>query len=245
MKKPLFAAVCIAVAAALFAVPGASAYDWQSALGSLGVSKNTSLDSTQVGRGLKEALRVGIDKTVALTGKKDGYFANEAIKILMPEKLRAMDGLLRKVGLGPQMDDFVLSMNRAAESAAPYARDIFVDAVGKMTIADAEALMKGGDTAITDYFRKTTSNQLMQAYKPVVAKTMSQYAVTGKYQALAAKYQSIPFASKLPLPSIEDYTAAKSVDGLFTVLGQQEKDIRQNPAARTTDLLKQVFTSKG
>ena len=104
--------------------------------------------------------------------------------------------------------------------------------------------MKGGDTAATAYFQKKTSAQLTQAYKPIVAKTMSQYGVANQYQALMGKYQSIPFASKFPAPSIEDYTVQKSLDGLFLTLGDQEKQIRQNPAARSTDLLKQVFGQK-
>ncbi len=223
----------------------AHAVDWQSALGSLGVNKQTTLGSTKIGQGLKEALRVGIDKTVQLAGKQDGYFANQAIKILMPEKLRPVEGMLRKVGFGPKMDEFILSMNRAAESAAPYARDIFIDAIAGMSIEDAEALMKGGDTAATAYFQKKTSAQLAQAYKPVVAKTMSQYGVANQYQALMGKYQSIPFASKFPAPSIEDYTVQRSLDGLFLTLGEQEKQIRQNPAARSTELLRQVFAKKG
>lgn len=222
----------------------AHAVDWGSVLGSLGVNKQTTLGSTKIGQGLKEALRVGVDRAVQLTGKQDGYFANQAIKILMPEQLRPAENLLRKVGFGPKLDEFVLSMNRAAESAAPHARDIFIDAIADMSIEDAEALMKGGDTSATQYFQKQTSARLAQVYRPVVARTMSQYGVTSRYQAIIGKYQSLPLASKFPAPSIEEYTVKKSLDGLFFALGEQEKQIRQNPAARTTDLLKQVFAQK-
>ncbi len=222
----------------------AYAVDWGSVLGSFGINKKATLGSTKIGQGLKEALRVGIDRSVQLAGKQDGYFANQAIKILMPEKLRPVESMLRKVGFGAKMDEFVLSMNRAAESAAPYAKDIFINAITDMSIEDADALIKGGDTSATAYFQKKTSAQLAQVYRPIVTKTMSQYGVANQYQAILGKYQSIPFASKFPAPSIEDYTVQKSLDGLFLTLGEQEKQIRQNPAARTTDLLKQVFGQK-
>lgn len=235
----------ILVVIGLFCATAGYSADWSSVLSGLGVNKQTTLGSTKLGQGLKEALRVGIDKTVQLAGKQDGYFANQAIKILMPEKLKPVEGMLRKIGMGSKMDEFILSMNRAAESAAPYARDIFIDAITNMSIEDAEALMKGGDTAATAYFQKKTSARLAQVYKPIVTKTMSQYGVSNQYQAIIGKYQSIPFASKFPAPSIEDYTVQKSLDGLFLTLGEQEKQIRQNPAARTTDLLKTVFGQKG
>ncbi len=233
------------VSAGLFFVSPVYALDWGSALGSLGVNKKTTLGSTQIGQGLKEALRVGIDKAVQMTGKKDGYFGNQAIKILMPEKLKLAESMLRKIGMGAKVDEFILSMNRSAEIAAPYARDIFIDAITNMSIEDAESLMKGGDTSATAYFQKTTSAKLAQAYKPIVTNTMSQYGVANQYQSIMGKYQSLPFAGKFPLPSIEDYTVQKSLDGLFLTLGEQEKQIRQNPAARTTDILKQVFGQKG
>ncbi len=231
--------------AGLLIASAAHAVDWQSALGAVGVNKQATLGSTKVGQGLKEALRVGIDNAVRLTGKKDGYYANQAIKILMPERMRPVEGMLRKVGMGAQVDEFVLSMNRAAESAAPHARDIFIDAIGEMSIDDAQALLKGGDDSATAYFRTKTSARLAEAYKPVVAKTMSQYGVANQYQAIVGKYQAMPFAAKFPAPSIEDYTVQKSLEGLFLTLGEQEKEIRRNPAARSTDLLRDVFGQKG
>ncbi len=238
--KKIFAGVVVSVGL----VTSVYAADWASTLNALGVNKQTTLGSTKIGQGIKEALRVGIDNTVKLAGKQDGYFANQAIKILMPEKLRPVEGMLRKIGMGSKMDEFILSMNRAAESAAPYARDIFIDAITNMSIEDAQGLMQGGDTAATAYFQRKTSAQLAQVYKPIVTKTMSQYGVSNQYQAIMGKYQSIPFASKFPAPSIEDYTVQKSLDGLFKTLGEQEKQIRLNPTARTTDLLKQVFGQK-
>ncbi|MCG3176478.1 MAG: hypothetical protein MOGMAGMI_01433 [Candidatus Omnitrophica bacterium] len=239
MRRSFAVAVLIA---ALGAAP-AHAVDLGSALKALGVDKKASLGGTRVGQGLKEALRVGVDRAVQLAGKKDGYLGNSAIKIAMPEKLRLAEGLMRKVGLGGQVDQLVLSMNRSAEAAAPHARDIFIDAITDMSIEDAEGLLKGGDTAATDYFRRKSSARLAEVYRPVVARTMSQYGVTAQYQALMAKYQALPLARRLPLPSIEDYTVNKALDGLYTVLGQEERRIRVDPGARATALLKEVFAS--
>ncbi len=128
--------------------------------------------------GLKEALRVGVGNAVNLTGQVDGYFRNEAIKILMPKQLQSLEKGLRAVGYGPQVDEFVLSMNRAAERAAPQARGIFVDAIGQMTFSDARQILTGGETAATDYFKAKTSDKLTAAFRPVVEKAMNETGVT-------------------------------------------------------------------
>lgn len=230
-----------AFAAGVCAAGSAEAVDWSSWVKRAGVSSSATLEDTKAASGIREALRVGVDKAIELTSKKDGYFSNERIKILMPERLRMTEGLLRKIGAGPKIDEFILAMNRSAEAAAPHARDIFIDAIMKMSIQDAEALLKGGDTAATDYFRKATSSRLTQLYRPIVEKAMSKNAVAQQYHFVAGRYQAMPMASKMPLPSIEDYTVQKALDGLFVVLGQQEKEIRQNPQARATALLQEVF----
>lgn len=210
------------------------------ALKSLGIGKTSSLSDPQAASGLKEALRVGADNAVNLTGRTDGYFANEAIKILMPPKLRSLEKGLRAVGYGPKVDEFILSMNRSAEAAAPAARKIFGDAIMAMTFDDARKILSGGDTAATDYFKGKTSDQLKVAFRPYVEKTMGENGVTQQYEALTGKYQSIPFAKSQDL-DINDYVVGKALDGLFHELGDQERQIRQNPAARTTELLKEVF----
>ena len=203
----------------------------------LGQSK---LSDSKLSSGLKEALRVGTTKTVNLTGRTDGYFRNEAIKILMPKNLRSLETGLRAIGYGPKVDDFVLSMNRAAEAAAPAARKIFVDAILAMSFDDARRIFSGGDTAATDYFKSKTTDQLTEAFRPAVEKTMEKNGVTRQYNALVGQYKSIPFAKKLDL-DINKYVVSKALDGLFYTLAQQEKDIRKNPAARTTSLLREVF----
>jgi len=202
-----------------------------------------TLSDAKIGSGLKEALRVGTEATISLTGKTDGYFANQAIKILLPSQLQSADKGLRMVGYGPQLDEFVLSMNRAAEAAAPGAKKIFGDAIGAMSIQDVRKIWSGGDNAATQYFKSKTTNQLTAAFKPIVDKALNQVGVTRQYKELLGRAQSIPFMKTESL-DIDRYVLTKSLDGLFVVLGEQEKQIRTNPAARTTDLLKEVFASK-
>lgn len=199
------------------------------------------LSNPDIVAGLKEALEVGTTNTVDLTGKVDGYFGNQAIKILLPKQLQTLDQGLRLIGQGEKVDEFVLGMNRAAEKAAPKARDIFWDAVKGMSFDDARKILTGGDTAATEYFRAKTSDMLTAAFRPVVTDSMKEVGVIQQYQQLQSSYQSVPFASSLPSVDIESYVVAKALDGLFLVLGEQEKKIRTNPGAQVTDLLKKVF----
>ena len=198
------------------------------------------LSDAKIGAGLKEALKVGTETTVNITGKTDGYFTNQAIKILMPEKLRTVETGLRTIGYGSQVDEFVLSMNRAAERAAPAARDIFGSALGEMSFDDARKIWSGPDNAATQYFKEKTSGGLTAAFKPVVDRAMSETGVTRQYKELIGRFDSIPFMKSQAF-DIDGYVVGKSLDGLFHVLGEQEKQIRTNPTARTTDLLKEVF----
>ena len=200
------------------------------------------LSESKITEGLKEALRVGTEKAVALTGKRDGYFKNEAIKILLPERLKAADAFLRKIGMGAQMDQLVLSMNRAAEAAAPQAKSIFINAISGMTLQDVQQIYKGGDTAATQYFQAKTTPELIKLYQPVVTKAMADNQVSKTYQGITGKYNALPAAKILPAPEINDYVVKQSLNGLFKVLGEQEKAIRKDPAARVTQLLKDVFS---
>ncbi len=209
----------------------------------LGLGNASALSDSKVASGLKEALRIGAENSVKLTGRTDGYFGNEAIKILMPANLRPLEKGLRFMGYGPKIDGFILSMNRSAEAAAPAARRIFGDAIMAMTFDDARRILSGGDTAATDYFKAKTTSQLTEAFKPVVEKTMSQNGVTQQYRALTDQYKSIPFARNQSF-DIDKYVVTKALDGLFYELADQERQIRKNPAARTTSLLKEVFGAR-
>jgi hypothetical protein len=199
-----------------------------------------TLGDDKIISGLKEALSIGTENTVNLTGNTDGFLKNEAIKILLPEKLQSMDKALRLAGFGPQVDEFVVSMNRAAEQAAPLAKPIFKDAVTNMSFDDARKILNGGNTAATDYFKGKTRDQLATAFKPEVEKTMNQVGVTTQYKQLVGQYTTLPFV-KGPAFDVDDYVVGKSLDGLFYTLAQEEQKIRTNPAARVTDLLKEVF----
>jgi uncharacterized protein DUF4197 len=206
----------------------------------LGLGKRNALSDSKITSGLKEALQVGTGNAVKLTGQPNGYFSNQAIKILMPENLRTVEKGLRTVGYGSKVDEFVLSMNRSAEAAAPAAKSIFVDAILAMSFADARKILAGGDTAATDYFKQTTSDKLVTAFRPVIEKTMDQNSVTQQYKVLAGQAQRVPLL-KTPNLDITQYVVSKAVDGLFYTLAQEEKKIRKDPAAQTTALLKEVF----
>jgi hypothetical protein len=206
----------------------------------LGIGQKGNLSDAKIGSGLKEALKIGAENTVNLTGKTNGYFLNQAIKILMPEKLRTLEKGLRVVGYGPQVDDFVLSMNRAAEKAAPFAKQIFWDAIGEMTFDDVRKIWSGNETAATDYFKGKTTDKLTAAFRPVVNKAMNEVGVTRQYKELVGRYESIPFVKKETF-DLDHYVFTKALDGLFHVLGEEERKIRTNPQARVTDLLKEVF----
>jgi len=205
-----------------------------------GLAQMGGLSETTIASGLKEALRVGSEHAVSVTGSHDGYFRNQAIKILMPEQLQMVEKGLRAVGYGPQVDEFVLSMNRAAERAAPAAKPIFWDAITAMSIDDARQILGGGPTAATEYFQAKTTAQLTTAFRPIVAQAMHEVGVTRQYQDLVGRFQAIPFAKSATF-DLDGFVVSKSLAGLFYMVGEEEKQIRTNPAARATALLKEVF----
>jgi hypothetical protein len=208
-----------------------------------GTPSTGSLGEVKIGQGLKEALQVSTEKAVSLTGRTDGYLKNEAIKILMPERLKTVERGLRTVGYGPQIDELVVGMNRAAEQAAPAAKNIFWDAIGDMTIDDATKILNGGNHAATDYFKSKTTPKLTAAFTPVVEKSMSQVGVTQQYNELVGRAKAIPFLNTESY-DLNHYVVGKGLDGLFLVVGEQEAQIRTNPAARTTELLREVFARR-
>ncbi len=212
-------------------------------LGGTPKGSQSSSDDGTTAAGLKEALAVGTENAVRSLSKPDGYFGNELVKILMPEKLREVGDVLRKVGYERQVDEFVLSMNRAAEKAAPQAASIFGDAIREMTFDDARKILSGGDTAATDFFREKTHDRLYAAFKPVISSSMDKVGTTKSYKDLIGKYESLPFMGSQSF-DLDHYVTNKALDGLFLVVGQEEKKIRTDPAARVTDLLKSVFGGK-
>lgn len=205
-----------------------------------GLNKRGGPSDAKSASGLKEALRIGTDRAVDLTATTNGYFKNEAIKILLPEKLKSAEKALRLAGMGPKIDEFELSMNRAAEAAAPAARGIFKEALQQMTFEDARKILTGGNTSATEYFKTKTSESLRASFKPTVSSAMEQTGVVKQYKQLTGGIQSLTFGRSQSF-DITDYVVGKALDGLFFMLGQEEKKIRTDPAAQITPLLKEVF----
>ncbi|MBT1074948.1 DUF4197 domain-containing protein [Geobacter grbiciae] len=203
----------------------------------------SSLDDSTIIKGLKEALATGTERAVNEVAKPDGYFGNSLIKIMLPDKIQKVADLLGTVGYQQQVDEFVLSMNRSAEKAAPQAARFFGDAIRDMSVEDARGLLNGGDRAATDFFEKKTRGKLYDAFKPTVGKTMGEVGTVKAFQDMVGTYQALPLAAFGGKPSLDlnDYVTNKALDGLFTMVAAEEKKIRTNPAARTTDLLKTVF----
>jgi len=197
----------------------------------------------RIAAGLKEALTVSTRKAVASTGRVDGFLKNAAIKILLPEKLRGVGKGMRLVGMGRQVDSLEVGMNRAAEQAAPAARQIFVDAVSRMTIADARQILSGGDTAATQYFKTTSTDQLTAAFAPIVHRAMENVGVIKQYTQLMQNPVAAQVAETQDF-SIDKYVVGKTMDGLFYLMGEEERKIRRDPAAQTTALLREIFGKK-
>lgn len=200
----------------------------------------SSLTEEEVGEGLKEALTKGIENGVARVSKPDGYFKDLAIKIFLPEEAKKVETKLRQIGQGEQVDKAIESLNRAAEDAANGAKDIFVTAIKAMTIQDAMSILKGEDNAATIFLEKTTRQALFDKFKPVVKASLDKVGATKHWNTIFTTYNKIPFVEKVN-PDLEEYATNKAIDGLFVQIAKEEKEIRENPAARVTDLLKKVF----
>lgn len=203
----------------------------------------SGLPDGRIGEGLKEALRIGTGNAVNLTGRKDGFLLNPAIRILLPEPLQKVERGLRMAGFGGSLDELALGMNRAAEAATPLAKEIFLGALREMTFADAKAILRGSDTAATEYFQDKTTPKLTELFRPPVTKVMGELGVTKQWNALLAQMRRVPFL-RVDAIDLDGYVVSKSLSGLFHVLGQEETKIRKDPAARVTALLKEVFSGR-
>ena len=199
--------------------------------------------TAEVAEGLKEALINGITNGSNMASQLDGYFKNPKIKIPFPPDVQKVETKLRQIGMGDQVDKFVLTLNRGAEDAAKEAKPIFINAIKQMTIQDAWAILKGSDNAATEYLKKTTSSQLYDKFKPVIQTSLQKVNATKYYGDIVTTYNKIPLVEKVN-PDLDDYATHKAMDGLFLLIADEEKKIRQDPVARTTDLLKKVFGYK-
>ncbi|MEM8567892.1 MAG: DUF4197 domain-containing protein [Bacteroidota bacterium] len=201
------------------------------------------LTTGQVVAGLKEALINGISKGSTQASRLDGYFKNPQIKIPFPPDVQKVETKLRQIGLGNEVDKFIMTLNRGAEEAAKEAKPIFVAAIKSMTIEDAWAILKGEDDAATNYLRRTTTDQLKLKFEPVVASALDKTSATKYYSDIVGTYNKIPFIEKVN-PDLNDYATDKAIEGLFALIAKEEKNIREDPVARTTELLKKVFGSQ-
>jgi hypothetical protein len=201
------------------------------------------LTTAEVGEGLKEALIKGISNGSDLASQVDGYFKNPTIKIPFPPDVKKVEDRLRQIGLGNEVDKFVLTLNRGAEDAAKEAKPIFIAAIKQMTIDDAWAILKGEPDAATQFLKRTTSAQLKAKFSPVIQASLDKVNATKYYGDLVTRYNSIPLVQKVN-PDLNDYATDLAMQGLFTMIAQEEKNIRQDPVARTTELLKRVFGQK-
>jgi hypothetical protein len=198
------------------------------------------LDNKTIAAGLKEALSVGTRNSVSMVSKVDGYFKNPQIRIPLPENVRKIEKVLRSAGMGREVDQFLLSMNRAAEKAAPRALDLFLGAVKEMTIPDAMSILRGNDTAATEYLKTKTSDKLYRSFRPEVSAAMDTVGVTRSFKRMMDKARSIPFLKEKSV-DLDHYVTTKALDGLFLMVSYEETKIRKDPAARVTELLRKVF----
>jgi hypothetical protein len=200
------------------------------------------LPNSKIVAGLKEALEVSTTKAVAITGRHDGFMKNEAIRILLPPKLQSLGKGMRMIGMGEQVDELEIGMNRAAEQATPQAKQIFLNALRAMTFNDARRILTGNDTAATDYFRTVSTADLTAAFTPVVHNSLKKVGVVRQYNQVI---KNAPGGSAIANEfDLDKYVVEKTLDGIFTVLGTEEANIRRDPADQTTDLLKEVFSAR-
>jgi hypothetical protein len=200
-----------------------------------------NLTSDEVVSGLKEALEVGTQRGTDKLSAIDGFFKDAAIKILMPPEAQKVEKTLRSVGLGKQVDNAILSMNRAAEDAAKSATPIFVNAIKQMSIQDAFGILKGGDFAATNYLKEKTTASLTEAFRPVIETSLEKVNATKYWNTVFTTYNK--FSSDRVNPDLAAYVTEKALTGIFYQVGQEEQKIRKDPVARTTDILKKVFAN--
>ena len=204
-------------------------------------SEATALSQSEIVAGLKEALNVGVERATSLLGQDGGFLNDAAVKIPMPESLQQVERSLRAVGQDALADDFVVSMNRAAEKAVPATTTILMDTIKSMTLEDAQGILNGPDDAATQYFRQHNETQLTSAILPIVRDTTAQADVTSAYKKMTGSLGFFAQFSGQSNFDLDHYVAQKTLDGLFLKLGQEEKLIRQDPVSRSTALLKKVF----
>lgn len=215
--------------------------DAQIKLRDLVSSRGAGITEAEAGQGVKEALLQGVTNAVLNLNKTDGFFGNALYKMLLPPDAKKIETTLRKMGMNKQVDNAILAINRGAEDAVGFAKPIFMDAVRQMTLTDALQIVRGPRDAATRYFREKTAAQLIQAFTPSVKSSLDKVEATKYYGDIVNTYNNLPTTFKKINPDLTSYVVGKAVDALFDQVAKEEENIRANPGARTTDLLKKVF----
>jgi len=203
----------------------------------------SGITENEAGQGIKEALAQGVTNAVLNLNKTDGFFGSEIYKMLLPPDAKKLESTLRKMGMGSQVDKAILSINRGAEDAVAFAKPIFIDAIKEMTLTDALNIVRGNKDAATQYFKQRTTEKLIAAFKPSVQSSLDKVDATKYYGDLVTKYNKLPTTFNKVNPDLTSFVVAKAVDALFDQVAKEEANIRANPAARATDILKKVFGS--
>jgi hypothetical protein len=198
------------------------------------------ITSREAASGLKAALEKGSQAAVASLGRTDGFFGNPRVKIPLPDSAQRVEKLMRRFGMGSQADELILTLNRAAEAAVPEARQLFVDAVRKMTVQDAKGILQGGDTAGTEYFRRSTEGQLRKRFTPIVQKATAKVGLAQRYNEYAEKGVAFGLVKKEDA-NLDAYVTQKALDGLFLMVAEEEKRIRKDPVSAGTSIIRKVF----
>ena len=206
-----------------------------------GNKTKNGITENEAGQGIKEALSQGVTNAVLNLNKTDGFFGSEFYKMLLPPDAKKVEKTLRSIGMGAEVDKAILSINRGAEDAVGYARPIFMDAIKQMTLSDAFDIIKGSKDAATNYFKEKTKLKLIEAFAPSVRSSLDKVNATKYYSNIINSYNSLPTTFKKINPDLTSYVVGKAVDALFDQVAKEEANIRANPVARTTDILKKVF----
>ena len=199
-----------------------------------------ALSNQDAASGLKAALEKGAGVAVDLLGRTDGFLGNGAVKIPLPDSLKKYEKLMRNLGMGKYADELVLTMNRAAEAAVPEAKKLFSDSIRKMSVQDAKGILTGGQTSGTEYFKRSTTDQLRQRFLPIVKKATAKVQLADKYNEYAQKGVQFGLVKK-EQANLDDYVTQKALDGLFFMVAEEEKKIRQDPVKAGSDIIKKVF----
>jgi hypothetical protein len=199
------------------------------------------ITQAEAAQGIREALNQGVGKGISFLNRTDGFFGNQAYKLFLPPDAVKIENTLRSLGMGAQVDKAILQINRAAEDAVGYATPIFIDAIKQMTIADALNIVRGSNNAATQYFREKTTEKLIAAFLPSIRASLDKLNATRYYSDIVTTYNNFPTTFKKINPDLPSFVVGKAVDALFDQIGKEEANIRENPVARTTEILRKVF----